>query len=166
MVEHCVSSAKGCGFNSQGTHILIKKMYSLNALYSKSLWIKASAKCINVNVNVKRRPPISMNLVYKDLCAVRRSGSTCQTPFWILAFNCTVALNCQNTSQNACYACEKCRKSNMICFFFLRRTKVSEAAGPSSGLSPRSDRGRPSHRGPASAKDGPERQYVNVIDRT
>ncbi len=25
VVEHCVSSAKGCGFNSQGTHILIKK---------------------------------------------------------------------------------------------------------------------------------------------
>ncbi len=32
VVEHCVSSAKGRGFNSQGTHILIKKMYSLNAL--------------------------------------------------------------------------------------------------------------------------------------
>ncbi len=33
VVEHCVSSTKGCGFNSQGTHILIiKKMYSLNAL--------------------------------------------------------------------------------------------------------------------------------------
>ncbi len=29
--------------------IKIKKLYSLN----KSLWIKASAKCINVNVNVK-----------------------------------------------------------------------------------------------------------------
>ncbi len=27
------------------------KMYNLNAIY-KSLWIKASAKCINVNVNV------------------------------------------------------------------------------------------------------------------
>ncbi len=25
VVEHCISSAKGCGFNSQGTHILIKK---------------------------------------------------------------------------------------------------------------------------------------------
>ncbi len=25
VVEHCVSSAKGCGFDSQGTHILIKK---------------------------------------------------------------------------------------------------------------------------------------------
>ncbi len=24
VVEHCVSSAKGCGFDSQGTHILIK----------------------------------------------------------------------------------------------------------------------------------------------
>ncbi len=35
VVEHCVSSAKGCGFDSQGTHILIKKknvLYSLNAL--------------------------------------------------------------------------------------------------------------------------------------
>ncbi len=35
VVEHCVSSAKGCGFNSQGTHILIKKKktYSLNARF-------------------------------------------------------------------------------------------------------------------------------------
>ncbi len=53
MVEHCVSSAKGHGFNSQGTHILIKKRYSLNTLRfypkRKSLWIKASAKCIDVN---------------------------------------------------------------------------------------------------------------------
>ncbi len=24
-LEHCVSSVKGCGFNSQGTHVLIKK---------------------------------------------------------------------------------------------------------------------------------------------
>ncbi len=47
VVEHCVSSAKGCGFDSQGTHILMK-MYNLNA-NCKSLWIKASAKCINVN---------------------------------------------------------------------------------------------------------------------
>ncbi len=35
---HCVSIAKGCGFNSQGTHIL-EKMYSLNAHF-KLLWIK------------------------------------------------------------------------------------------------------------------------------
>ncbi len=44
VVEHCVNSAKGCRFNSQGTHI--QKMYSLK--HCKSLWIKASAKCINV----------------------------------------------------------------------------------------------------------------------
>ncbi len=24
-LEHCINSVKGCGFNSQGTHILIKK---------------------------------------------------------------------------------------------------------------------------------------------
>ncbi len=34
VVEHCVSSAKGCGFNSQGTHILMK-MYKLNAIVSR-----------------------------------------------------------------------------------------------------------------------------------
>ncbi len=32
-------------------------MYSLNKVYGKSLWIKASAKCINLNVNL----PISDN---------------------------------------------------------------------------------------------------------
>ncbi len=29
VVEHCVSCAKGCGFDSQGTHVLMK-MYNLN----------------------------------------------------------------------------------------------------------------------------------------
>ncbi len=33
VVERCVSSAKGCGFDSQGTHILMK-MYNLNAIVS------------------------------------------------------------------------------------------------------------------------------------
>ncbi len=49
VVEHCVSSAKGCGFDSQGTHILMK-MYNLNVIVVAL--DKASAKCINVNVNV------------------------------------------------------------------------------------------------------------------
>ncbi len=43
VVEHCVSSAKGRGFNSQGTHILIKKCIAW--MHCKSLWIKVSAKC-------------------------------------------------------------------------------------------------------------------------
>ncbi len=43
-----VSCAKGCGFDSQGTHILMN-MYNMNG---KSLWIKVSAKCINVNYNL------------------------------------------------------------------------------------------------------------------
>jgi len=34
VVEHCVSCAKGCGFDSQGTHVL-KKMYNLNAIVSR-----------------------------------------------------------------------------------------------------------------------------------
>ncbi len=50
VVEHWVSSAKGCGFNSQGTHIQIKKCIA--RMYCKSLWIKASAKCINVNMYI------------------------------------------------------------------------------------------------------------------
>ncbi len=47
VVEHCDSSVKGHGFNSQGTHILIKKMYSLNC---KLLWIKRL-----VNVKFKKK---------------------------------------------------------------------------------------------------------------
>ncbi len=35
--------------------------------------------------------------------------------YWILAFACTVALNCQNTSQNASNGCEKQN------FFYLIR---------------------------------------------
>ncbi len=46
---------------------------------------------------LKRRPPIYMNSV----------------------FACKVALNCQNTSQNACCGCKTCRKSNLIWFFFM-----------------------------------------------
>ncbi len=34
VVDHCVRSAKGCGFDSQGTHILMK-MYNLNAIVSR-----------------------------------------------------------------------------------------------------------------------------------
>ncbi len=34
VVEHCVSGAKGCGFDSQGTQLLIK-MYNLNAIVSR-----------------------------------------------------------------------------------------------------------------------------------
>ncbi len=34
VVEHCVSGAKGCGFDSQGTHILMK-MYNLDAIVSR-----------------------------------------------------------------------------------------------------------------------------------
>ncbi len=34
VVEHCVSSAKGCGFDSKGTHILMK-MYNLNVIVSR-----------------------------------------------------------------------------------------------------------------------------------
>ncbi len=49
VVEHCVSCAKGCGFDSQGTHVQLK---CITWMHCKSHWIKASAKCINVNVNV------------------------------------------------------------------------------------------------------------------
>ncbi len=58
MEEHCVSSAKGCGFNSQGISEL-----------SKSLWIKASAKCINVNVNdLKSDCNKSVNVFHREGC--------------------------------------------------------------------------------------------------
>ncbi len=43
MVEHCVNSAKDGGFDSQGTHILMK-MYNLNAILS-------CKRLLNVNVN-------------------------------------------------------------------------------------------------------------------
>ncbi len=63
-----------------------------------------------------------MNSVCKDLymvlCAVRWSGWTWQSPFWILAFACTVARNCQNTSQNACHGCEKRKKNRTRSEFF------------------------------------------------
>ncbi len=45
VVEHCVNSAKGCGFDSQGTRTN-ENVYP--ECTCKSLWIKASAKCINV----------------------------------------------------------------------------------------------------------------------
>ncbi len=49
VVEHCFSSAKGCGFNSQGTHILTINVKKPDSTL-KWLWIKASVKCINVHV--------------------------------------------------------------------------------------------------------------------
>ncbi len=50
VIEHCVSSKKGCGFNSQETHKLTKKF--IIWLHCKSLWIIASAKCIHLNVHL------------------------------------------------------------------------------------------------------------------
>ncbi len=49
-LEHCVSSAKVVG-SIPTEHILTKKN-CIAWMHCKSLWIKASAKCINVNVNV------------------------------------------------------------------------------------------------------------------
>ncbi len=46
MVEHCVNSAKGYGFDSQ-EHT---DNTCITRMHCKSLWIKASAKCVNVNV--------------------------------------------------------------------------------------------------------------------
>ncbi len=51
---HLRCSAKGCGFNSQGTHILIKKRIAW--MHCKSLWIKASDKCIHVNNSSESSP--------------------------------------------------------------------------------------------------------------
>ncbi len=45
VVEHCVSRAKDCGFNSHGTHIWTKKCIAW--MHCKLLWIKASDKCQN-----------------------------------------------------------------------------------------------------------------------
>ncbi len=47
------------------------------------------------------------------LCAARWSGCIWQSPFWILAFACTVALNCQNSSQNACHGCGERKKTKI-----------------------------------------------------
>ncbi len=60
------------------------------------------------------------------LCAARWSGWIWQSTFWILAFACTVALNCQNTSQNACHGCEKHKKSKPI-RIFLWQMNILEA---------------------------------------
>ncbi len=51
VVEHCASSAKGCGFNSQGTPIRTKKCIAW--MYCKSLWIKPSDKCGSAAVRGK-----------------------------------------------------------------------------------------------------------------
>ncbi len=62
-----VRFAKGCGIDSLGTQILIEKMYNLNAIVSRLLWIKASAKCINVDVQCV-------------LCAFIGNELTCSLP--------------------------------------------------------------------------------------
>ncbi len=48
VVEHCVSSANGCGFDSQRTRTLTQTC--ITWMHCESLWIKASAKCIKINV--------------------------------------------------------------------------------------------------------------------
>ncbi len=53
MVEHGASNAKIHGFNSQGKQELIK-CKTVTWMQCKSLWIKASAKCINVKCKCNR----------------------------------------------------------------------------------------------------------------
>ncbi len=59
-------------------------------------------------------------LSYSALCCetkwINLSGS-----FWILAFTCTVALNWQNTSQNACYRCENTENWTQSKYFYDRK---------------------------------------------
>ncbi len=74
--------------------------------------------------HIKKKTTSFCARIYMVLCAARRSGWTWQSPFWIVAF--VLALNCQNTSENACYGYEKCRKSNPI-RIFLWRMKILEA---------------------------------------
>ncbi len=63
VVEHRVSNTKGCGFDSQGTHILKKEKYSL-----KLLWIKASAKCIRkCNILQSKNSPHTAALLKLNL---------------------------------------------------------------------------------------------------
>ncbi len=52
MVEHCVSSAKVVGSSPREHMYSQKKNVWPEWPKPKSLWIKASAKCINVNVNI------------------------------------------------------------------------------------------------------------------
>ncbi len=54
---------------SQGTHILTKKMF-ITWMHCKSLWIKASAKCINVNVNIH----IYCNSIYLHLLRYKENA--------------------------------------------------------------------------------------------
>ncbi len=55
--------------------------------------------------------------LYSALCCEMK-WMNLTIPFWILAFAYTVALNSQNTSQNAFYESEKWKESNPIRFFF------------------------------------------------
>ncbi len=56
--------------------------------------------------------------LYTVLCAARWSGWIWQLPFWILAFACTVALNCQKNSQNVCHGCKKSNRNRIWSKFF------------------------------------------------
>ncbi len=89
-------------------HLLIKELWDYPECFKVYIYIYIPSLCI-------------LHFVcHTVLCAARPSGSTCQWSFWILAFTCTVALNWQNTSQNACYRCEKHRKLNPIQIFLCQ----------------------------------------------
>ncbi len=88
--------------------------------------------------HIKKTTTIYVNSVWKDLytvlCAVRWSGWIWQSSFWILAFACTVALNCHTFVKTPlmCHAClprmrKKLNKKSNPMNFFLWRTKISVA---------------------------------------
>ncbi len=76
----------------------------------------------DTRATLKRRPPISVSSV----CLVLRDEVDELDNSAILDFGVrfTVALNCQNTSQNACYGCEKRKKKYIYIFFKSNQIRV------------------------------------------
>ncbi len=125
VVEHCVSSAKGCGFDSQGTHVLIKNC--ITWMHCKSLWIKASAKCINVNVEPGATLPLTRCMrTTKYRNGRKKSCTSCDKEIFIITVPMRFGLRaflrvCH--SSHSCHSKEQSKwrrdKWALYCEFFI-----------------------------------------------
>ncbi len=79
-LEHCVSSAKVVGSIPRETHVLTKKK-CIASMHCKSLWIKASAKCINVNAFQGTEKTVGFSTCFQFVISIIRCSGLRSKPY-------------------------------------------------------------------------------------
>ncbi len=79
-LEHCVSSAKVVG-SIPREHMYWQKKICIASMHCKSLWIKASAKCINVNVFQGTEKTVGFSTCFQFVISIIRCSGLRSKPY-------------------------------------------------------------------------------------